>query len=212
MRMQTRVPFQAVNTPPTTSPALPQPPTKPKAGGRWGKFFGHLFVALFWCGITSVFVVIVWKGWAKGDPEWFLTLFMIPFVLIGLFLLFSLPHSFLAIFSPRFDFDLSDPDLKPGLATKFRWKQIGGKGRLTEMTLTLVGLEEATYQRGTDRSTATSIFYQKELFRTTHLPEMISNECDLIFPAEALPSFEGQHNQDHLVPQNPRCRGPTPRR
>ena len=182
------------NTPNHLSSTIPTA-SKPKGGGRWGKLFGHLFFALFWCGITSVFVVIAWKSWAKGEPEWFLTIFIIPFVLIGLFLVFSLPHTFLGIFSPRFDFDLRDPDLKPGLATKFRWKQSGGSGRLTEMTLTLVGQEQATYRRGTDRTTAHSTFYQKELFRTTHLPEMISNECDLIFPAEALPSFEGQHNK-----------------
>ena len=168
---------------------------KPKTGGRWGKFFGHLFFALLWCGITGIFVFIAWQGWDKGQPEWFLTIFMIPFVLIGLFLLFSLPHTFLGIFSPHYDFDFRDPHLKPGLATKFSWKQNGGKGQLTEMTITLVGEERATYQRGTDRSTAESIFYQKEIFRTTQLTEMRDNDCDLIFPTDALPSFEGQHNQ-----------------
>ncbi|MGJ8726488.1 MAG: DUF3592 domain-containing protein [Roseibacillus sp.] len=173
----------------------PQLPKKPKSGNRWGKFLGHLFFALFWCGIVSVFLTFAWKDWAKGDPEWFLIIFMIPFVLVGLFLLGTLPHSFLAIFSPRFDLDFRDPELKPGLATKFRWKQSGGSGQLTEMTITLEGREEATYQRGTDRATATSLFYQKEIFKSSHLPEMIANECDLIFPADTLPSFEGEHNK-----------------
>ena len=63
------------------------------------------------------------------------------------------------------------------------------------MSITLVGEERATYQRGTDRSTAESIFYQKELFRTTQLTQMRAHECDLIFPTDALPSFEGQNNQ-----------------
>ncbi len=175
----------------TTTPAS----KKPKAGNRWGKFLGHLFLAFFWCGIVSVFVFFAWTGWAQGEPEWFLIIFLIPFVLVGLVLAGALPHSFLAIFSPRFDFDLRDEDLKPGLATKFRWKQTGGNGQLTEMALTLEGREEATYRQGSNRSTAVSLFYQKEIFKSNHLPEMIANECDLIFPSDTVPTFVGKQNQ-----------------
>ncbi|GHC55633.1 DUF3592 domain-containing protein [Roseibacillus persicicus] len=168
---------------------------KLKSSNRSMNFFGHLIFALFWCGIVSVFVVVAWGKWASGHPEWFLNIFLIPFILVGLIALLSLPYSFLAIFSPRFDLSVKDEDLRPGIATKFRWKQTGGSGQLTEMTITLVGQEEATYQRGTDRSTATSIFYQKDLFTTTSLPSMLQSECDLIFPHDALPTLKGEHNR-----------------
>ena len=169
--------------------------TPRKTSGRWGKFFGHLIFAIFWCGITSVFVVLAWKSWFTDDPEWFLTIFITPFVLIGLASLLAVPYYLLAIFSPRFDYGFEEENLQPGLATKFRWNQSGGSGRLTSLTITLVGKEEATYQQGTNTSTATSIFYQKELFQSMRLSEMTSNSCDLIFPSDALPTFEGLNNR-----------------
>lgn len=170
-------------------------PRKPKGKNRWGQFIGHLFFAVFWCGIVSIFFINVLKGWTSGNPDWFTTIFLTPFVLIGVFAVVTIPHSFLAIFSPRFDFDIKEKELKPGLATKFRWQQTGGSGQLTQMTITLLGREEATYKQGTNRSTATSLFYKKEIFQSTHPTEMLNNECDLIFPADALPTLVGEHNQ-----------------
>lgn len=164
------------------------------AAGR-GKFIGHLFFALFWCGIVSIFVVIAWGKWSEGNPEWLLNLFLVPFILVGLGALFSLPYSFLAIFSPRFALNLRDPVLKPGMATQLRWRKIAGSGELTHLTLTLHGEEQASYRQGTDTATATSTFYAKELRSTSNLPEILGNECDLIIPADALPSFKGTNNK-----------------
>ena len=169
--------------------------TPNKSSGRWGKFFGHLFFALFWCGITSVFVVIAWKNWISGNPEWFLIIFIIPFVLVGLGSLLSLPYTLLAIFSPRFDYEFEKDEFQPGLATKFQWKQNGGSGRLTSLNVTLVGQEQATYKQGTNTSTSTSTFYQKEIFQSVRLSEMTANSCDLILPADALPTLQGKNNR-----------------
>ena len=169
--------------------------TPTKTSGRWRKFFGHLFFALFWSGITSIFVVIAWKSWSSDNPEWFLTIFIIPFVLIGLGALLSLPYTLLAIFSPRFDYEFGTEEFRPGLATKFSWQQNGGSGQLNSLTITLEGQEEATYKQGTNRSTAKSTFYQKELFQTIRPSEMTANSCDLIFPADALPTFKGKNNR-----------------
>lgn len=49
--------------------------------GRWslGSIGGSLFINLFWNGIVSLFVVELFKNF-----EWFLALFLVPFVVIGL--------------------------------------------------------------------------------------------------------------------------------
>src|SRR3989442_11965981 len=66
-----------------------------------GKFLGGLIAALFWNGIVSVFVVHLINGWRHGRGEWFLTVFMIPFVLVGLGILGFVIYAFVGLFSPR---------------------------------------------------------------------------------------------------------------
>jgi len=53
-------------------------------GTPLGKLACAIGATIFWNGITSVFVTIAIRSHLKGDPEWFLTFFIIPFVLIGL--------------------------------------------------------------------------------------------------------------------------------
>ena len=168
-------------------------PTQTSRG--WGKLIGVTFAALFWCGIVSVFVTIAVKSWLRGDPEWFLTIFIIPFVLIGLGLLGAIPYHIIALFSPRFTYEFEEKDLHPGSATQFKWRQTGGSGEITSFNLTLEGREEATYQRGTNTVTATSIFYKKEIFVSTRNAEFKGNECELIIPSDTIPTFEGENNK-----------------
>lgn len=166
-----------------------------KLRGRVLGFIGSIFLAAFWNGITSVFVVIAWKGWQKGDPEWFLIIFMIPFVLIGAGLILHVPYRLLAIFSPIYDVNWGDDDLSPGDRVRVSWKRVGGGGRPRRFTIWMVGQEEATYRRGTNTSTAKSVFHEVKLFETEKPQMMPAGVCDLVIPADAVPSFSGEHNK-----------------
>lgn len=59
-----------------------------------GSLFGVAFVTLFWNGIVSVFVAVLW-GLAPGEPQlqgiewWGLFVFLIPFEVIGLVMLLA---------------------------------------------------------------------------------------------------------------------------
>ena len=55
-----------------------------------GAFLGSLGICLFWNGIVSVFIVKTTTDWRGGGGNWFETLFLIPFVLIGLAILATL--------------------------------------------------------------------------------------------------------------------------
>ena len=50
-------------------------------GGRLGC---SIVVALFWNGIVSIFLVQMISGWIEGKPDGCMTLFIIPFELVGL--------------------------------------------------------------------------------------------------------------------------------
>ncbi|HSS50971.1 MAG TPA: DUF3592 domain-containing protein, partial [Thermoanaerobaculia bacterium] len=81
----------------TAADALPAAPVEPVSGPLelkpdatpGAKFFGLTFVTLFWNGIVSVFVFQAVKMWREGTPAGFMNLFLLPFVLIGLLLLFA---------------------------------------------------------------------------------------------------------------------------
>gem|GEM_PF-2716050 len=47
----------------------------------------ELVATLFWNGIVAVFLFQVLGGFHRGRPEWFLTIFLIPFLLVGLALI-----------------------------------------------------------------------------------------------------------------------------
>ncbi|MGB6223615.1 DUF3592 domain-containing protein [Haloferula sp.] len=158
-------------------------------------FVAALFMALFWNGIVSIFVGIAWKSWQRGDGEWFLTIFLIPFVLIGLFLIVHVPYRLMAIFSPVYDLDWGDGALAPGDRVRLSWKRTGGSGRPRKFSIWLVGQEEATYRRGTRTSTATSVFHEANLFETETPLMMPSGACNLVIPEDGVPGFKGEHNK-----------------
>ena len=164
-------------------------------GKRVAALVGAVILAAFWNGIVSVFVWQAWKGFQTGRPEWLLTVFMVPFVLIGLALLLHVPYRLLAIFSPHYRMTLSSERLKPGARATLGWKRAGGGGEPRRLSLWLVGREEAVYQRGTRRVTASSVFHERELFSTESPPMMPGGRCDLPVPRDAIPSFRGRHNQ-----------------
>ena len=69
--------------------------------GPWKKVFGTVFFAVFWNGIVSVFLLQVVKSHQRGDPEWFLTVFLIPFVLVGIGSVGFVFYFLLATANPR---------------------------------------------------------------------------------------------------------------
>ncbi len=85
----------------TTLKGTPRTSTLKPDAGPIAKVIGMLLVAAIWNGIVSIFVWQVVQGWRNGNPEWFLTIFLIPFVLVGLALIGGIFYTFLASFNPR---------------------------------------------------------------------------------------------------------------
>ncbi|HWH69403.1 MAG TPA: DUF3592 domain-containing protein, partial [Candidatus Sulfotelmatobacter sp.] len=122
---------------------------KPKVP-PWLKLLGIIGIALFWNGIVSVFVTQVVKSWRSGHPEWFLTLFMIPFVLVGLVLIGSIGYQALALFNPRPRLKVTPGAIPLGGTLRIEWEIAGRTEMMQHLRVHLVGREEATYRRGTN--------------------------------------------------------------
>jgi len=178
-------------------------------GARIGKFIGVTIFALFWNGITSVFVYQAVYSFIEGDPEIFLSIFMIPFVLVGLGALGLAVRQFLLIFAPRILIELDRRDIPLGSSTRLRWQVGSGRGRIDSVTIKLIGEERATYRRGTNTSTDTQAFHESLVFgnieETTSDPAASQpssystatdqGEAVLTVPLETMHSFKSSNNQ-----------------
>jgi len=167
---------------------------KPQVGPV-GKVLGSLFFALLWNGIVSVFLWQVWKGWEQGRPDWFLTIFLIPFVLVGLLSFGLVGYTLLALANPRPRLTLAPGRPRLGDGLRLDWGFTGRAGRLEHLHIFLEGREEATYQRGTKTYTDREVFATLDLIDTTNHWEIPRGTAELVIPAETMHSFEGNSNK-----------------
>lgn len=128
------------------------------AAGPWAKLLGVAAIAAFWNGIVGVFVWQWWKGFQTASTDGCLTLFLVPFVLVGLALLAAIPYQFLAAFNPRPVLTLDRRRIEVGDAVNLTWRFRGSAARIRRLTITVSGREEASYTRGTDRVTDQETF------------------------------------------------------
>ncbi len=115
-------------------------------------------VAVFWNGIVSVFAAQMVQSWVRGRPDWCLTLFLIPFEIVGVGMIGYVVYAFLAFFNPRVTLVVSRGSVCLGQSVTVAWRISGGHQRIARLRLWLMGREEATYQRGTSTTTDKSTF------------------------------------------------------
>ena len=159
------------------------------------KFVGITLVALFWNGLISVFVWQVVKSYREGSPDGCLTLFLIPFVLVGLCLLVAVPHQFMALFNPKPTLILQPGKLSTGNTATLKWSFSGSVGRISLLKIRLVGLESARYSHGTNTTTVTENFFEQDLITRQRGLPLARGEVQLEIPAGTMHSFDGGHNE-----------------
>jgi hypothetical protein len=167
---------------------------KPQVGPG-GKVAGAIFFALFWNGIVSIFVWQAWKGWEQGSPDWFLTIFLVPFVLVGLFAVGLVGNFLLALANPRPRLTLTPGRPRLGDELRLEWRFTGRASRLYSIRIYLEGREEATYQRGTDTITEHEVFATFDLANTQNDWEIPQGAVDLTIPSDSMHSFEAESNK-----------------
>lgn len=163
------------------------------AAGPIGKLLGIIAIAAFWNGIVGVFVWGWWNEWKSGSPDGCLTLFLIPFVLVGLLLLISVPYQFLALFNPRPVLTLDGRRIEVGGEVNVGWRFKGRARRIRHLKIHLEAREEASYTRGTDRVTDKHTFLHLDLVDSA--VEVAGGNVRLAIPADTMHSFEAGNNK-----------------
>jgi hypothetical protein len=178
-----------------SSDAQVGPVTLKTGKSRWATLVTAGFFAMFWNGIVSVFVAIAVAGFRRGDPEWLLTVFLTPFVLVGLALLVFVLHSLLSMFNPRPTLTLDKRDIALGDSLSVSWRFSGQTGSLQRLAILLEGKEQAEYRRGTSTYTDKETFAQIRIVDTINPLEVPAGETTIMIPADSMHSFHSNHNQ-----------------
>jgi Protein of unknown function (DUF3592) len=161
-----------------------------------GMFLGLVFLALFWNGIVSVFVWQMILGWKRGEPDGCLTAFLIPFILVGLALIFGVLRQLLVLFNPRLSITLTPGVLIPGQTAFVQWRLGSGGRGVSRVLITLEGREEARYRRGTSTYTDREPFFTQPVVDCTQSYEIAAGgSASFTLPAGTVPSFRASHNK-----------------
>jgi len=156
---------------------------------------GLLFFGVFWNGIVSIFVWQAIKSWRDGKPEYFLTLFMIPFVLVGIGVFVGVGYYFLKLFNPRVKLVVSSGAVPLGGSAEVAWVLFGRTGRLQRLRIFLEGRESARYQRGTSTYTDTETFAEIDLVDLADQRDMASGKAVLTVPDDTMHTFKSANNK-----------------
>ena len=130
---------------------------------RFGGAIGLAIFALIWNGILSVFLVNLVGDYRAGSPDVCVTLFMVPFVLVGVVVIGAWIRQVMLVFAPVIELELDRAAVPVGGSFTLKWRVPGRRGRLSSMTIDLIGEEKATYRRGTDTVTDTHVFYEERV-------------------------------------------------
>jgi hypothetical protein len=163
----------------------------------WRLMLSAVF-CLIWNGSAAVLVVLAANSFLDRRPEWFLTLFTIPFLIVGTRSIFEFIDQLMIHtgIGPT-QVEISDHPLRPGNRYSVYLSQ---SGRLTmrALTLHLVCEETATYRQGTDIRTETKQVFDRQIFRRLEFsiaPGVpFEHECLIEIPADAVHSFQSEHN------------------
>jgi hypothetical protein len=160
-------------------------------------FAGVLFFAAFWNGIVSIFVTKAVKSWGSGNIEWFLSLFMIPFVLIGLVAIGGVIYCFIALFNSKVKLTISNFVPRLGEKVFIGWK-INNPNGIERLQIYLKGEEVAIYQSGgknNSKQTRKSVFEKINILDTANRDAFSNGKAQLTIPANTMHSFDAVHNK-----------------
>jgi hypothetical protein len=155
-------------------------------------FLGLLFVTVFWNGITGVFVVFAVNSHLTGQPDWCLTFFISPLVIIGLSLvvLFFRQIVLSTVYRPP-TAEVAAHPLTPGTTCRL-WVGQNGVLRHRDFAVLVVCEEVARHASGESTHTDTTRVFEVRIPREERVTECAG---DFTIPAGAMHSFKAANNE-----------------
>jgi hypothetical protein len=158
-------------------------------------------VTLFWNGTLLVFVVYCVREWLSGTGSWFLTIFLVPFALLGFLMIWLLIRAAIVTLGvgPT-HVEISKHPWRAGGEYEI-WFSQSGKLTLKQFLVELVCEESVTYRQGTDTRTERCIVHRQLLYERHDfvIPEdmPLEEKVTCRIPPTAMHSFEAASNDVH---------------
>lgn len=163
----------------------------------WKLLAAALF-CLVWNGFVSVITVLVVRSHLASQSNWFLTLFLLPFVIVGVRSVYHFLRLLLITtgIGPT-SVEVSNQPFFPGHQYDIFVTQ-AGRLNVKSFRVLLVCDEEAIYRQGTDVRTERRTVHEQQIFRKENfeiapgLP--FEHRCDLVVPPGVMHSLKSSHN------------------
>lgn len=158
-----------------------------------------LMAILFWNGTISYFLVILAQGHMRGRPDYLLTLFILPFFAVGLYLVFDFARRVMALANQGMTIvEIDEHPLYPGAECELCITQ-SGHSQLEWLRVSLVCDEEATFRDGTNTRTESARVHESDVLVQDDFQASPSAQfearCSLQIPPGAMHSFQSDHNR-----------------
>lgn len=98
---------------------------------------GGSVLAVIWNGAVWIMLSRIIEGWRRGAPDGCLTLFVIPFLLVGLLLIWATVAPIVMLFNPPLKLTISRTTLRPGQSAILQWKIHGKAERVRRLRVLL---------------------------------------------------------------------------
>jgi len=157
-----------------------------------GAFIGVLIFTLFWNGFLYFFFLVgVGRQWHQpGHVDLCSTLFLIPFVLVGLVMIVVTFVAFLKLFNPTVAITLTPGAVLPGQSIQVKWHFDGRYDRLDRLLIEAICQRQLTTGSGKGRSTSTTELLKIPVLETAKALEIPAGKTTFAIPAEVKPSLE----------------------
>lgn len=185
----------------TNSPGTELAYRLPASNTSGWRLLATTIFTLLWTAVGCVLLVIAARGWLEGLFDWFLTVFLVPYMAMGgASIYFVLRQIWIDAGMGPTALEICSHPLLPGREYEVHISQ-SGHIAVKSLSLWLVCEEEVTYHQGTDIRHEVRTVYESRLFERSQFeiePGMpFQTDCALSIPPAAMHSFQSDHNAVH---------------
>ncbi len=167
------------------------------SSSTWKLWFATAF-CLVCSGLTSVLIVVAVNSHLRRSPEWFLTAFLVPLVLINVWsVIYFVRELWTQARVGPTCVEIDGHPLRPGMEYAIFLSQ-AGRFTFKSLEMALLCTEEATYHQGTDIRTESRVVRELSLFQLASVPveprAPFEIRQSVRIPDDAMHSFQSSHN------------------
>jgi len=165
------------------------------SSSRLAAFIFLVIFSAIWNGV--LFFGFLGKGalTGHGSGGWFGTLFLLPFLTIGIVMLGVTVYQLLALSNPKAELRIQPGVPALGASLEISWRLSGRVHVLRGLKLFLQGREEATYRQGTRTQTDRQTFLTLQVASLDAAADLGTGQARVILPADSVPSFRSANHR-----------------